>query len=129
MAKFKRNSQLLTHSERLHARKIRLRWLIALSSLPLFGMVTAFGIAPQTDTSNVAITTLVENLPLPASINLDDTSANSYWRDERIERGDTAASILKRLGINNDQISAFLKTPDATRALIQITPEIGRAHV
>ncbi len=122
MAKFKRNSLLLTHSERLHARKIRLRWLVALSSLPLFGMVTAFGIAPQTDTSNVAITTLVQNLPLPATVNLADASANSYWRDERIERGDTAASILKRLGINNEQISAFLKTPDATRALIQITP-------
>lgn len=122
MAKFKRNSQLLTHSERLHARKIRLRWLIVLSSIPLFGMVTAFGIAPQTDTNNVTITTLVENLPLPATVNLADASANNYWRDERIERGDTAASILKRLGINDDQISTFLKTSDATRALIQITP-------
>jgi hypothetical protein len=46
MIKSKQKAGILTHSERLHARKIRLRWLIALSSLPLFGMVTAFGIAP-----------------------------------------------------------------------------------
>ncbi len=122
MARIKRNSNLLTSSERLHARKIRLRWLIALSSLPLFGMVTAFGIAPQTDTTNVAISTVVENLALPDTMRLADTGSNTYIRDERIERGDTAAGILKRLGVNNEQISTFLKTPDATRALIQITP-------
>ncbi|NOT16978.1 MAG: peptidoglycan DD-metalloendopeptidase family protein [Sulfuriferula sp.] len=122
MAKFKRNTSLLTHSERVHARKIRLRWLIALSSLPLFGMVTAFGIAPQTDTSNVAIQTVVENITLPSTIALSNTSANTYWRDERVERGDTATSVLQRLNVSNEQIAAFLKTPDATRALIQITP-------
>jgi murein DD-endopeptidase MepM/ murein hydrolase activator NlpD len=122
MAKFKRNTSLLTHSERVHARKIRLRWLIVLSSLPLFGMVTAFGIAPQTDTSNIAIQTVVENITLPTTIALSNTSANTYWRDERVERGDTAASILQRLDVSSEQIAAFLKTPDATRALIQITP-------
>jgi hypothetical protein len=49
-------------------------------------------------------------------------TATNYWRDERIERGDTAASILQRLGVNDDQIALFLKSPDATRNLIQIRP-------
>ena len=29
-------------------RKLSLRWLVAISSLPLFGIVAAFGIAPET---------------------------------------------------------------------------------
>jgi murein DD-endopeptidase MepM/ murein hydrolase activator NlpD len=125
MFKSKQKTSILTHSERLHARKIRLRWLIALSSLPLFGMVTAFGIAPQTDTSQVPIHTVVENLPIPDSLTQTDPQAvaTSYWRDERVERGDTAASILQRLGVNDDQIALFLKSPNATHALIQIKSE------
>lgn len=124
MIKSKQKTSILTHSERMHARKIRLRWLIALSSLPLFGMVTAFGIAPQTDTTQIPIKTIVENLPIPTSLaqSRPQETATNYWRDERIERGDTAASILQRLGVNDDQIALFLKSPDATRNLIQIRP-------
>ncbi|WP_124949894.1 peptidoglycan DD-metalloendopeptidase family protein [Sulfuriferula thiophila] len=122
MQKTELKTSILTHSERLHARKIRLRWLIAISSLPLFGMVTAFGIAPQTDTAQVTIQTVVENLPAPASLTQADSQdvVTNYWRDERIERGDTVASILQRLGVNDEQIALFLKAPEATRALIQI---------
>lgn len=123
MFKSKPKTRILTHSERLHARKIRLRWLIAISSLPLFGMVTAFGIAPQTDTTQANIQTVVENLPTPTSLTQSSVSsvATNYWRDERIERGDTVSSILQRLGINDDQIALFLKSPEATHALIQIS--------
>lgn len=124
MIENKRETGILTHTERLHARKIRLRWLIAISSIPLFGIVTAFGIAPQTETAPVAIQTVVENLPLPQSLKLTDSApeSTSYWREERIERGDTVASILQRLGANNDQINTFLKSASASRALIQIKP-------
>lgn len=124
MIESKRKTGILTHSARLHARKIRLRWLIAVSSLPLFGIITAFGIAPQTDTAQVPIQTVIENLPLPATITLTNSAAEntSYWRDERIERGDTAASLLQRLGASSDQISLFLKSANATRSLIQIKP-------
>lgn len=124
MIESKRKTSILTHSERLHARKIRLRWLIAVSSLPLFGMVAAFGIAPQTDTAQVPIATVIENLPLPAKLNLtDNTPENtSYWREDRMERGDTVTSFLQRLGVNDDNIALFLKSRDATRALTQIHP-------
>lgn len=123
MVKSEHKSSILTHSERLRARKIRLRWLIALSSLPLFGMVTAFGLAPQTDTTQIPLQTVVENLSLPESlIQANPENVAHYWRDERIERGDTAATILQRLGVNNDQIALFLKSLQATLALIKIKP-------
>lgn len=122
MSKNKSKLDILTHSERLRTRKIRLRWLIALSSLPLFGMVTAFGIAPQTSTEQVKFQTIVENLPTPSSLSTTSSQniSTNFWRDERIEQGDTASSILRRLGVNDEQIAIFLKSPDAAHALLQI---------
>ena len=43
-------------------RKLSLRWLVAISSLPLFGMVAAFGVAPGTNTRQIPIQTVIENL-------------------------------------------------------------------
>ena len=124
MIESKQKTGILAHSARLHTRKIRLRWLILISSLPLFGMVTAFGIAPQTDTAQIPIKTVIENLPLSNTLTLTNTqpATTSYWRDERMERGDTATSILQRLGVNDDQIGLFLKSANATHALLQIKP-------
>lgn len=124
MIESKQKTNILTHSARLHTRKIRLRWLILLSSLPFLGMATAFGIAPQTDTAQVPIKTVVENLPLSETLTLTNTqpATTSYWLDERIERGDTATSILQNIGVNNDQIALFLKSTTATHALIQLKP-------
>ena len=124
MIESKQKTGILTHSMRLRTRKIRLRWLILFSSLPLFGMVAAFGIAPQTDTSQIPIKTVIENLPLSNTLTLTNTqpATTSYWRDERMERGDTATSILQRLGVNDDQIGLFLKSANATHDLLQIKP-------
>lgn len=106
------------------ARKTRLRWLVTASSLPLLGILTAFGLAPNTDTTQIPIQTVVENLPLAESLASIDPAPSSvnYWRDEAIERGDTADNILQRLGVNNNQIALFLKSSSAVHALISIKP-------
>ena len=46
--------------------KKKVGWLVALSSLPLFGIVTAFGIAPNTSLSNIPVEEVVRNLSIPA---------------------------------------------------------------
>lgn len=114
----------LTQAEKSHARKIRLRWLVAVSALPLFGIVAAFGVAPQTDTTNIPVSTVIENLPISAKAIQADNSmpATAYWRDERIEAGDTVAKILERLGASSEESAAFLRNTEATRALAQIKP-------
>ncbi len=114
----------LTHADKLHARKVRLRWLIAASTLPLFGIIAAFGVAPQTDTNQIPVSTVIENLTVPATVIQADNSipATAYWRDERIESGDTVAKVLDRLGVSNEEISRFLRNTEATRALAQIKP-------
>ncbi|WP_413438456.1 OapA family protein [Sulfuriferula sp. GW1] len=114
----------LTHADKLHARKVRLRWLVAASALPLFGIIAAFGVAPQTDTNNIPVSTVIENLTVPSTIIEADNSipSTAYWRDERIESGDTVATILDRLGVSSEESAKFLHNPAATRALAQIKP-------
>lgn len=120
----RQKASILAHTDPQHARKIRLRWLVAASTLPLFGMVTAFGVAPQTDTTNIPISTIIENLPAPPSLAQADAPppATAYWRDERVESGDTVAAILGRLGVNDVEAARFLRSPQAVRTLARIKP-------
>ncbi len=113
---------ILTHSEYLDARKKRMRWLIAASSVPFLAVLTAFGLAPDTSTSHVNVQTVVQNLALPSHLETSDSNAaaTSYWREDALERGDTAADLLQRLGVSTSQTNQFLKSADATHQLLQI---------
>lgn len=126
---------MLSDKKEILAQKLRtlahknLRWLVALSSLPLFGMVTAFGIAPQTSVDNIPVREVVLNLALPLPLpEISPAAANAtFWRQERIQRGDTVASLLTRLEVkqqNAQSVISFLHNTDAnkTRTMHQLVP-------
>ena len=96
--------------------------------LPFVGVVAAFGIAPDSTTEKVVVTPVIEpvNLtPTTASSSADDT----YWREERIQRSDTIASLLTRLRIEDPEAVRFLRTSEAAKGLRQLAPgRIVRAH-
>lgn len=110
-------SQKLFQSER----KIRLRWLVGISTLPLFGVVAAFGIAPDTEVQHIPTRTVVESLALP-SIQIAADQNQSFWREERIQRGDTAGALLNRLDVNSEDIRSFLREAKNAQALRQLRP-------
>ncbi len=83
------------------------RWLVALSAIPLFEVVTAFGTAPDTVTSDIVQRTVVSTLALPQPVGAD-SGAFDFWREERIQRGDTLATLLARLGVNSEEIPNVL---------------------
>lgn len=112
---------ILAQSGDERERKFRLRWLVALSSIPLFGIVAAFGIAPQTDTQPVQIQTVVENLPLPG-LTAAIATPDQYWREERIQPGDTIASLLSRLQVNDQDTMNFLRDSRGAQSLYQLRP-------
>jgi murein DD-endopeptidase MepM/ murein hydrolase activator NlpD len=88
--------------------KSRLRWLILLSSIPLFGMVAAFGIAPSTSFEELPVEQVVLRLEVPEVSPAADPDM-TFWRQERIERGDTLATLLSRLGVNHQEAASFLR--------------------
>jgi len=93
-------------------RRFRLRTLVALSSLPLFGVVAAFGLAPDTNTLNISPETVIEAIALPE---LESNSEQEvFQRDSQIQPGDTLASALSRLNVNDVEIQRLLAT-DAVR--------------
>lgn len=104
------------------ARKERsIRWLVALSTLPTLGVVAAFGIVPQSQHEYVQVRTVAEELPLPSLANLV-APAYEFWREEKIQRGDTVASILVRLSVTDPAAIDFLRTTTEAHSLRQLIP-------
>ena len=102
-------------------RIIPLRWLVALSTLPLLGMAVAFGIAPVTESGPLELKTVIENLALPQAAVLNQND-NTYWREVRIQRGDTIASLLNRLQIEDTAAVNFLSSAKDAKTLYQLVP-------
>ena len=75
----------------------RVRRTLLAAVLPFVGVVAAFGIAPDTVTEPVQLTPVVETLALAPVT--ETAPEDTYWREERIQRGDTMASLLARLNI------------------------------
>jgi len=114
--------------------KKKLRWFVALSTLPLLGVVTAFGLVPQDDFDLTSSRVAIEEIALP-KIADPETTAASYWRNERVQRGDTVAELLTRLNIDDDTASDYLrkaaealsfrKLPDGTEVQAETTADGG----
>ncbi len=97
--------------ERISERKFKLRWIIAISCLPLFAIYTAFGIAPQTLTGPIETETVLEEITLP-QIDVSawtKVSHQNFWYKEVIRRDDTLQHILFRLNIRNREAHEFIQ--------------------
>ena len=90
-------------------RRFRLRTLVVLSSLPLFGVVAAFGLAPNTNTLDITPQTITESLVLPA-LTPADNSMGTFERESLVQPGDTLATALSRLKIDDLEIQRLLTT-------------------
>ncbi len=110
----------------LHGSALR-RGLLALL-LPFVGIMAAFGIAPDTITDTIERTSVVEQIALRALPSAGDAT-ESYWREARIERGDTIASILQRLQIDDTSAGQVLQRTSEARLLYRLIPgRTIRAH-
>src|SRR5689334_15938012 len=93
---------------------------LAIVVLGLAG-VAAFGITPDTTLDTLAVRSITRALPLPALANTDD-GADRYWREERVQRGDTIGSLLARASVDDPAAMEFLRTVPSARALYQLRP-------
>ena len=100
---------------------IRHRLAAALIALPCFGVVAAFGIAPDTMVERVQVNNVIEQLSLPALTPVGEDNSG-FTRVERIQRGDTVAALLARLQVNDPEILQLLRSSRHAKALHQLIP-------
>jgi len=96
------------------------RRLLAVTVLMGFGIVAAFGLAPDSSLPDIAAQRIHRDLAAPIIAELVRTDV--YWREERIARGDTLGSVLARLSISDPTALQFLHNDPAARTLYQIKP-------
>ena len=89
-------------------RRFKLRWILAISCLPLFGIYAAFGIAPQTLVGSIPTAMVVEEVMLPITDNVATTASN-FWYKEHVRNDDTLNSVLSRLNIRNRDDIDFIR--------------------
>ena len=102
-------------------RNDKLRRVILAATLPFFSVMAAFGIAPDTVTDQVVVTRIVEDVKLPELAALD-AGPQTFWHEERIQRGDTIGSLLARLGVEDRAAVQFLSSSRDARSLYQLAP-------
>lgn len=100
---------MLTQNLLSQERKIKLRWFVTLSTMPLLGVVTAFGLVPQSDLGLASTRVAIEEIALPKAAPNINTIA-SFWRNERVQRGDTVVELLRRLNVEDAAAGAYLRT-------------------
>jgi len=99
----------------------KVRWITILSSLPLFGMVTAFGIVPDAPPHEIPGKKIVRPLQLPEKFASSDPEM-TFWHQESIRRGDTIVAILARLEISQEDKNNFLDATRGSKAMSQLKP-------
>ena len=103
-------------------RRISPRWLAAVAAVPLLGVVAAFGIAPSTSTDPIVLQRVLQDVPLTIPQQVDGGASAQYFREERIQRGDTVGSLLARLQIDDEQAASYLRSARHVRSLYQLVP-------
>jgi murein DD-endopeptidase MepM/ murein hydrolase activator NlpD len=101
--------------------KENLRRLVIISSIPLFGLVAAFGIVPDIPPEDVPVQKIVLDLPLPEIPQTNDANM-ILWQQERIQRNDSVGSLLSRLKINSEDKSNFLHDARNIKTMRRLIP-------
>ncbi len=91
-----------------------------LAVLSLTG-AAAFGLAPGTTLETIPTRSVERALALPAIAPVT-ARAELFWREERVQRGDTIGSLLARAGVDDPEAMQFLRTDATARPLYQLRP-------
>ena len=110
---FKTDSILAQNTDKAE-RRFKLRWILAISCLPLFGIYAAFGIAPQAMTGNISTEMVVEEILLPITNEATSQVAEQhFWYKEHVRRDDTLNTLLSRLNIRNRDAIDYIRNNSA----------------
>ena len=92
----------------------------ALAALGFSG-VAAFGFAPNTTLETVVTQSVVRALPAPIPL-VEDDDGSVFWREERVQRGDTIGSLLARAAVDDPDALTFMRVNASARPLYKLQP-------
>ncbi len=87
------------------------------------GAVTAFGVAPLTKIDLPELAYVTEALPLPLAFQAAEQivpSGDAFYQSETIQRGDTLAALINRMGGNDPEFIRFVSKDKVGRKALQI---------
>jgi murein DD-endopeptidase MepM/ murein hydrolase activator NlpD len=92
-----------------------------LFALPVFGTLTAFGVASDTQTANLERRDITESIALPA-FEAHDQTEQEFRASDRVQKGDSVAAILQRLNVDDREAFNFLRTSRDAKTIFQLRP-------
>jgi murein DD-endopeptidase MepM/ murein hydrolase activator NlpD len=102
--------------------KIKLRWLLIVLLLPIFGVLAAFNPSNNNTAQQFKTKTIIQNISLPPAIshlNLNDV----FWQIDQVRRDDTLGSLFKRMTVKDEAAVKFLMlSPNARAINTQLVP-------
>jgi len=114
-----RRTRILAHLRLLRESKPRHFWgSAAVAGVSLFGMVAAFAVVPTSSELRASQHTTIESLHLNP-VDPAQRQTHTFVREESVQRGDSVASVLARMGIDDDEAVKFLRQDKAARPFFQ----------
>jgi len=113
-------SVILAHKKRGGSRKAL--WFAVAAGIPCFGVVAAFGVAPDTLDDKLRVERIVQEIALPPLPVVGTSEHDTFVREERIQRGDTVAALLARLAVDDPDAVDFIRRSRDARSLTQLRP-------
>ncbi|MDE2258837.1 MAG: M23 family metallopeptidase [Betaproteobacteria bacterium] len=111
------NRWILTQKSTVKASDSRLSGMVATVLMMGFGVATAFGITPGTDTRLVPILPVVEDI---TQNNLTPAATPGiYSQQDQVHSGDTLAALLFRMGVDDQAALEFIRTNPLARGIYQ----------
>jgi murein DD-endopeptidase MepM/ murein hydrolase activator NlpD len=98
----------------------RLRWLAAAVAVPLFGVVAAFGTVERVP-EPIPVRIVIEPLAL-SSTPVGDSGTIIYVQEDRFRRSDTLATLIERLGADEDEAATLLRSSRAAQPFRFLLP-------
>ncbi|MBI3714443.1 MAG: M23 family metallopeptidase [Betaproteobacteria bacterium] len=100
------------------------RALIAVAilfGLPVCGVLTAFGVATDTQLEATPRQEINQALALPV-IAAPPLEEERFRRSDRVQRGDSVAALLQRLQVDDPAAFQFLRTSASAKSIYQLRP-------
>ena len=119
-----KHAQGLWHVARGETGKRALTVIGVFFALPIFGVLTAFGVSSDSQLDQIERREIIESLTLAPVLDVVTTSETEtpFRSSERVQRGDTVAVLLQRLGIEDQAAFNFLRTDKSARSIFQLRP-------